>query len=108
MIQKCTPLFDRVLIEILEIKKTPSTLGLILPVENTSNEILRGIIVSVGPGRFNEDGDERIPLSVAVGDIVLFSQYGFDEVDFEEKKYLIGREDQLLAVISNTKKVTSR
>ena len=102
MIKKCTPLFDRVLVEIVVEEKKQSKTGLILP-EEKNTDVVQGRIVAVGDGRWNEDGDERISLSVKIGDIVLFSRYGFDEVEIDEKKYLIGREDQLLAVINMKK-----
>jgi chaperonin GroES len=102
MTKKCTPLFDRVLVEIVVEEKKQSKTGLILP-EEKNTDVVQGRVVAVGDGRWNEDGDERISLSVKIGDIVLFSRYGFDEVEIDEKKYLIGREDQLLAVINKKK-----
>jgi chaperonin GroES len=102
MKNKCIPLFDRVLVEIVVEEKKQSKTGLILP-EEKNTDVVQGRIIAVGLGRWNEDGDERIPLSVEIGDIVLFSRYGFDEVTVDEKKYVIGREDQLLAVINKKK-----
>ena len=58
----------------------------------------RGKVVAVGPGKVDEDGD-RIPMSVKVGDIVLFKKYGPDEIEVEGKKYLVGDEDDVLAII---------
>ena len=46
----------------------------------------------------NEKG-ERIQMSVKVGDTVLFKKYGPDEVEVEGKKYLVGDEDDILAVV---------
>ena len=46
----------------------------------------------------NEKG-ERIPMSVKVDDIVLFKKYGPDEIEIDGKKYLVGSEDDILAVI---------
>lgn len=100
MIQYCKPLFDRVLIEVIVDEIEPSKTGLILPLRKNEDAVVRGTIVSVGEGRWNEDGDGRIAPSVAVGDRVLFSKYGFDEVEIDGQKYMIGREDQLLAVVN--------
>ncbi len=104
ILKKYQPLFDRVLIEVIEEEEKQSKTGLIMPIEKKEDAILTGTVVAVGDGRWNEDGDERIALSVAVGDTVLFSKYGFDEVMIDEKTYLIGREDQLLAVCISAEK----
>ena len=56
------------------------------------------MVVAVGPGKFTEKG-ERIPMSVKAGDKILFKKYGPDEVEVEGKKYLVGDEDDVLAVL---------
>jgi len=53
----------------------------------------------VGPGRFNDDGDERIPLDVHVGDVVLYSKYGGTEVRYSGEDYLVLSARDVLAVI---------
>jgi chaperonin GroES len=45
------------------------------------------------------DKGERIPMSVKVGDKVLFKKYGPDEIEVEKKKYLVGDEDDILAIL---------
>ena len=55
-------------------------------------------MVAVGPGKY-EDG-KRAPLQVKVGDTVLFSKYGFDEVKVEGEEYYILSESSVLAVIN--------
>jgi chaperonin GroES len=59
-----------------------------------------GTVVAVGPGRFNEDGDERVPMDVAVGDTVIYSKYGGTEVKVEGEDYLILSARDVLAVVS--------
>ena len=54
---------------------------------------------SVGPGNWNEDGDERIPLDVSVGDLVFYSKYGGTEVKYEGDDYLILSARDVLAVL---------
>lgn len=95
----CKPLFDRVLIMVTIPEQAPSKMGLIMPAPTQEQSIVTGTIIAVGDGRVDDTGRERIPLSVKVGDSVLFSKYGFDEVVLDEKTYFIGREDQLLAVV---------
>jgi chaperonin GroES len=55
-------------------------------------------VIAAGPGKYDEDGEKRIPLDVKVGDRVVFSKYGFDEVKFEGKEYYIVNENSILGV----------
>lgn len=57
-----------------------------------------GTVVAVGPGKANDKG-ERAPMSIKVGDKVLFKKYGPDEIEVDGKKYLVGDEDDVLAII---------
>lgn len=91
------PLSNHLFIEpIEEENKTKS--GIVLPETAEKEKPIRGKIISVGPGKLNEKG-ERIPMSVKVGDIVLFKKYGPDEIELDGKKYLVGDEDDILAII---------
>jgi chaperonin GroES len=56
--------------------------------------------VAVGPGRYNEDGDERIPLDITVGDTVIYSKYGGTEVKVDGEEYLVLSGRDVLAVLS--------
>ena len=55
-------------------------------------------MIAVGPGRLDEDG-ERMPMSVKVGDTVVFKKYAPDEVEVDNKEYLVISESDVLAVI---------
>jgi len=57
-----------------------------------------GSVVAVGPGRFEEG--QRVPLDVAVGDIVIYSKYGGTEVKVEGDEYLILSARDVLAIIA--------
>lgn len=72
--------------------------GIVIPDTADKEKPMLGAIVAVGPGKLNEKG-ERSPMSVKVGDKVLFKKYGPDEVEVDGKKYLVGDEDDILAVI---------
>lgn len=89
------PLAHHVIIEALEENKTTPS-GIVLP-DNAKEKPQRGKVVAVGPGKRNENGTIQ-ELSVQVGDIVLFKKYGPDEFEIEGKTYLIGDEDDILAV----------
>lgn len=72
--------------------------GIVLPDTAEKEKPVKGKILATGPGKINERG-EKISMSVKVGDIVLFKKYGPDEVEIEGKKYLVGDEDDILAII---------
>jgi len=90
------PLSSHILIQPLEDEKTTKS-GIVLP-ENASEKPTRGKIVAVGPGKKDEKG-QVIPMSVKVGDTVLFKKYGPDEIEIDGVKYLVGDEDDVLAII---------
>lgn len=91
------PLSNHVFIEPLEEEKTTKS-GIVLPDTAEKEKPVRGKILAVGPGKLNEKG-ERISMSVKIGDTVLFKKYGPDEIEIEGKKYLVGDEDDILAII---------
>ena len=91
------PLSNRVFLEPLEEEKTTKS-GIVLPDSAEKEKPIKGKVLAVGPGKANEKG-ERIPMSVKVGDMVLFKKYGPDEIEIEGKKYLVGDEDDILAIL---------
>jgi chaperonin GroES len=90
------PLSNHVLIQPLEDEKTTKS-GIVLP-ENASEKPTKGKVVAVGPGKKDEKG-QLILMSVKAGDTVLFKKYGPDEIEMDGIKYLIGDEDDILAVV---------
>lgn len=91
------PLLDRVLIRKAEaISKTKG--GIVLP-EKTQSKVLKGVVVAIGPGARNHNGD-YVPVSVKVGDKVLLPEYGGRKVlggeDDKEEMHLY-KESDLLA-----------
>lgn len=96
-----TPLGDRVLVKPLseDEAETKSAAGIIIPDTAKKEKPEQGTVISVGPGKLNEDG-ERVSPEVKKGDRVVFSKYGYDEVKLDGEEYYILREDQILAVIT--------
>ncbi|PIT92236.1 MAG: co-chaperone GroES [Candidatus Harrisonbacteria bacterium CG10_big_fil_rev_8_21_14_0_10_42_17] len=92
------PLSNHLFIEPVEEDKTTKS-GLVIPDTAERERPMKGKILAAGPGKLNDKG-ERIPLSVKVGDVVLFKKYGPDEIEFDGKKYLVGEEDDVLAIIN--------
>jgi len=92
------PLNDHVFIEsIAEEKMTKS--GIVLPESAEKERPIKGRVVAAGPGKMDEKG-KRIKMSVKVGDSVLFKKYGPDELEVDGKKYLVGEEADILAIIN--------
>ncbi|RLV56548.1 co-chaperone GroES [Aeromicrobium phragmitis] len=92
------PLEDRVVVKALEAEQTTAS-GLVIP-DTAKEKPQEGEVVAVGPGRFNEDGDDRIPVDVKVGDKVIFSKYGGTEVKYDGEEFLILSARDILAVVS--------
>jgi chaperonin GroES len=91
------PLSNHLFLEPLEEeKKTVS--GIVLPDTAEKEKPIKGKVLAVGPGKMQDNGTIR-PMAVKVGDVVLFKKYGPDEIEVEGKKYLVGDEDDILAII---------
>ena len=91
------PLSNHLFIEPIEEERVTQS-GIVLPETAEKERPIRGKVIAVGPGKKNEKG-EIMPMSVKVGDIVLFKKYGPDEIEIDGKKYLVGDEDDILAII---------
>lgn len=92
------PLFDRVLIERTE-EPSKTASGLFLP-ETAKEKPAEGIVRAIGNGRVSDKGD-MTPLSVQVGDRVLFGKYAGTEVKLDGEERLILREDDILGIIES-------
>ena len=91
------PLEDRIVVQAVEAEQTTAS-GLVIP-DTAKEKPQEGEVVAVGPGLFNEDGDERIPMDISVGDKVIYSKYGGTEVKYSGEEYLILSARDILAVI---------
>jgi chaperonin GroES len=92
------PLEDRILVQPIDAEQTTAS-GLVIP-DTAKEKPQEGEVVAIGPGRFNEDGDERVPMDISVGDKVIYSKYGGTEVKYGGEEYLILSARDVLAVIS--------
>ena len=90
------PLGDRLLVEPIEQEDTTAS-GIILP-ETAKEKPQKGTVLAAGPGRRDDDGD-RIEMDVAEGDTVLYAKYAGTEIKLEDKKYLIIKETDVLAIV---------
>ena len=88
------PLGNRIVIEPLEGDEQMSSGGIFIP-DTAKEKPQDGTIVAVGPGRLTDDG-KRVPMEVAVGDVVVYSKYAGTEYKEDGTGYLILREDDIL------------
>ena len=85
------PLADRVLIEPKE-AETKTSAGIYIP-DTAKEKPQQGTVIAAGPGKKDE------PMEVKVGDQVIYGKYAGTEVSFEDKKYLIVKQSDILAVL---------
>ena len=92
-----SPLGDRVLLKPLA-PETVTSFGIIIP-DTAKEKPEQGTVIAVGPGKKTDDG-KLVPVSIRVGDRVLFSKYGFDEVKVNGVEYYLVSEANILAVLN--------
>ena len=85
------PLADRVVIEPKE-AETKTASGIYIP-DTAKEKPQQGTVVAAGPGQKDE------PMEVKVGDVVLYGKYAGTEVTVEDKKYLIVKQSDILAIL---------
>jgi len=95
---KIVPLNDRVLVK--RIEELPMTKGGIYIPDTAKEKPIEGRVVAVGSGKVGENG-ERLPMTVKVGDRVLFGKYAGTEIKVEGEEHLMMREDDILAIIED-------
>lgn len=85
------PLADRVIV--LPAAAEEKTKGGIIIPDTAKEKPQKGTVVAAGPGKKDE------PVTVAVGDTVLYGKYAGTEINYEGEDYLIMRESDILAVL---------
>jgi chaperonin GroES len=91
------PLEDKILVQANEAETTTAS-GIVIP-DTAKEKPQEGTVLAVGPGRVDDNGN-RVPLDVAEGDVVIYSQYGGTEVKSGGEEYLILSARDVLAKIS--------
>ena len=90
------PLGDRIVVEPMEREERTAS-GIILP-ETAKEKPQEGTVLAVGPGRRDEEG-KRVPMDIKKGDQVLYAKYAGTEVKVDDKKLLILKESDILALV---------
>jgi chaperonin GroES len=94
---KLRPLADRVVVEPLEKQETFAGGELVLP-DTAKEKPQQGEVIAVGAGRMDDEGN-RLPMDVGVGDTILFAKYAGTEVKIDNRKLLILKESDILAIV---------
>ena len=96
---KLKPLGDRLIVKAVEEDQTTAS-GIVLP-DTAKEKPQKGKVLAVGEGKWDEDGEKRIPLDVAEGDEVLYSKYGGTEIKVDGEDRLVLRESDVLAKVES-------
>jgi chaperonin GroES len=88
---KIKPLADRILVKAAEAETTTSS-GIIIP-DTAKEKPQRGTVIAAGPGKKDE------PVTVKVGDTVLYGKYSGTEIQLDGAEYLIMRESDIYAIL---------
>ena len=91
------PLDDRIVVKPNEAEQTTAS-GLVIP-DTAKEKPQQGEVLAVGEGRWDEDGEKRIPVDVAVGDTVVYSKYGGTEITIDGEDLLILNSRDVLAIV---------
>lgn len=91
------PLGDRVIVKPAA-KEEMSKAGIILPDTIDKERPEQGEVIAVGPGKLLENGS-RAPMSLAIGNKIVFKKYSPDEVKVDDQEYLVISETDVMAVI---------
>src|SRR5688500_7497902 len=94
---KLKPLGDRLIVRPVEEEETTAS-GIVLP-DTAKEKPQKGKVVAAGDGRWDEDGEKRIPLDVSEGDEILYSKYGGTDITVEGEDLLVLRESDVLAKV---------
>jgi len=88
---KIKPLADRVVVEVSPAEEKTAS-GIIIP-DTAKEKPMQGVVVAVGNGKKDE------PMTVKVGDRVLYGKYAGTEISHDGKEFLIMRESDIFAVV---------
>jgi chaperonin GroES len=91
------PLEDRIVVRPGESEERTAS-GLVIP-DTAKEKPQQGEVLAVGEGRWDEDGEKRIPVDVQVGDTVVYSKYGGTEITIDGEDLLILNARDVLAIV---------
>ncbi len=95
---KLKPMEDRVLVKRIDADVVTKG-GIIIP-DTAKEKPVRGEVAGVGPGKRGKGG-ELIPMTLKVGDTVLYGKYAGNDIKIDDQEYLIVREEDILGIIED-------
>jgi chaperonin GroES len=96
---KLKPLGDRVIVKASAAEEQTKS-GLFIP-ETAKEKPQKGTVIAVGDGRWDEDGEKRVPLDVKAGDVVIYGKYGGTEIKVDDEELLILSDRDIYAIVQD-------
>lgn len=93
---KVNPIRDRILVKPIE-ADTVTASGIVIP-DNAQEKPMQGEVLGVGTGKVTDDGN-IVPMTVKIGDKILYGKYSGQTVKIENKDHIILKEDDVLAIV---------
>jgi chaperonin GroES len=90
------PLADRLVVKNVQQEETLAS-GLVIP-DTAKEKPQQAEVIAVGPGRVDDNG-KRVPMEIAVGDVIVYAKYSGNEIKLGQEEYLILSEKDVLAKI---------
>lgn len=94
---KLVPLGDKIVVKNMQQEEVLAS-GIVIP-DTAKEKPQQAEVIAVGPGRWDEDGENRVPMEIEVGDIVVYAKYSGNDIKIDQEEYLILSEKDVLAKI---------
>ena len=93
------PLFDNVVVKPGKAEEQ-TKFGLVIP-DTAKEKPQKGEVVAVGDGRWDDEGEKRVPMDVKVGDTVIYKEWGKTSIKIEGEEFFIMSQNDILAVVQD-------
>jgi chaperonin GroES len=90
------PLFDNVVVKPSKAEEQTKS-GIFIP-DTAKEKPQKGEVVAVGEGRWDDNGEKRVPMDVKVGDIVVYKEWGKTSIKVDGEEYFIMSQNDILAI----------
>jgi chaperonin GroES len=90
------PLGDNIVVKPAKAEEQTKS-GLVIP-DTAKEKPQKGEVVAAGEGRWDDEGKNRIPMDVAVGDVVIYKEWGKTSIKLDGEEYFILSQNDVLAI----------
>ncbi|MGB4592360.1 MAG: co-chaperone GroES [Coriobacteriia bacterium] len=90
------PLFDNIVVKPAKAEEQTKS-GLFIP-DAAQEKPKKGEVIAVGEGRWDEEGEKRVPMDVKVGDVVIYKEWGKTAIKIDGEEYFIMSQGDVLAI----------